>query len=128
MIWRIFIGIAHRNSKCVLNLFSMLRKTSKTIALCSLANFINAADRIVMPIAIIPMTDQYNWSLYWQGWILSAFAFGYITSQVCLRFYCCYINLCNPNQNFIRCFMFKNILKSVVQIGFLFIFFAQYFD
>lgn len=62
----------------------MLRKTSKTIALCSLANFINAADRIVMPIAIIPMTDHYNWSLYWQGWILSAFAFGYITSQVML--------------------------------------------
>lgn len=60
----------------------MLPKTSKTIALCSLANFINAADRIVMPIAIIPMTDHYNWSLYWQGWILSAFAFGYITSQV----------------------------------------------
>lgn len=60
----------------------MLRKTSKIIALCSLANFINAADRIVMPIAIIPMTDHYRWSLYWQGWILSAFAFGYITSQV----------------------------------------------
>lgn len=65
----------------------MLPKTSKTIALCSLANFINAADRIVMPIAIIPMTDHYNWSLYWQGWILSAFAFGYITSQVCLHFH-----------------------------------------
>ncbi|GIX92154.1 ascorbate transporter, chloroplastic [Caerostris extrusa] len=59
----------------------MLPKTSKTIALCSLANFINAADRIVMPIAIIPMTDYYQWNLYWQGWILSAFAFGYITSQ-----------------------------------------------
>lgn len=65
----------------------MLPKTSKTIALCSLANFINAADRIVMPIAIIPMTDHYNWSLYWQGWILSAFAFGYITSQVRSLFY-----------------------------------------
>ncbi|KAG8194889.1 hypothetical protein JTE90_029180 [Oedothorax gibbosus] len=60
----------------------MLRKTSIVIAFCSLANFINAADRIVMPIAIIPMTHHYNWSLYWQGWILSAFAFGYITSQV----------------------------------------------
>ncbi|XP_076371148.1 uncharacterized protein LOC143257000 isoform X2 [Tachypleus tridentatus] len=32
--------------------------------------------------AIIPMTDQYKWNLYWQGWILSAFAFGYITSQI----------------------------------------------
>lgn len=67
----------------------MLPKTSKTIALCSLANFINAADRIVMPIAIIPMTDHYNWSLYWQGWILSAFAFGYITSQVRMFLYIC---------------------------------------
>lgn len=60
----------------------MLVKTSRTIALCSLANFINAADRIIMPLAIIPMTDQYKWNLYWQGWILSAFAFGYITSQI----------------------------------------------
>ena len=60
----------------------MLAKTSRTIALCSTANFINAADRIIMPIAIIPMTDQFKWNLYWQGWILSAFAFGYITSQV----------------------------------------------
>lgn len=70
----------------VSNSYSMLPKTKKIVALCSLANFINAADRIVMPIAIIPMTDHYNWSLYWQGWILSAFAFGYITSQVCLFF------------------------------------------
>ncbi|XP_064476855.1 uncharacterized protein LOC135390843 [Ornithodoros turicata] len=60
----------------------MLARTSRTIALCSLANFINAADRIIMPIAIIPMTDEYKWNLHWQGWILSAFAFGYITSQV----------------------------------------------
>ncbi|XP_023236305.1 sodium-dependent phosphate transport protein 1, chloroplastic-like [Centruroides sculpturatus] len=60
----------------------MLVKTSRTIALCSMANFINAADRIIMPIAIIPMTDDYKWNLHWQGWILSAFAFGYITSQI----------------------------------------------
>lgn len=77
----------------VSNAYSMLPKTKKIVALCSLANFINAADRIVMPIAIIPMTDHYNWSLYWQGWILSAFAFGYITSQVCLSF-CFNMNAC----------------------------------
>jgi hypothetical protein len=35
-----------------------------------------------MPIAIVPMTDEFKWSLHWQGWILSAFAFGYLTSQV----------------------------------------------
>lgn len=60
----------------------MLAKTSRIVALCSIANFINAADRVIMPIAIVPMTDEYKWSLHWQGWILSAFAFGYFTSQV----------------------------------------------
>lgn len=55
---------------------------SKVVVLCSAANFINAADRVLMPLAIVPMTSEYKWSLYWQGWILSAFAFGYFTSQV----------------------------------------------
>lgn len=55
---------------------------SRTVALCCLANFVNAADRVLMPIAILPMSDEYRWSLLWQGWILSAFAVGYITSQV----------------------------------------------
>ncbi|XP_050428588.1 sialin-like isoform X2 [Adelges cooleyi] len=35
-----------------------------------------------MPIAIIPMTSYFRWSMHWQGWILSAFAFGYLTSQI----------------------------------------------
>ena len=60
----------------------MLPKTSRIVGLCSIANFINAADRVIMPIAIVPMTDEFKWSLHWQGWILSAFAFGYFTSQV----------------------------------------------
>ncbi|XP_014294199.1 uncharacterized protein [Halyomorpha halys] len=60
----------------------MLPKTSRIVGLCSVANFINAADRVIMPIAIVPMTDEFRWSLHWQGWILSAFAFGYFTSQV----------------------------------------------
>lgn len=55
---------------------------SKVVILCSVANFINAADRVIMPIAIIPMASEFNWSLSWQGWILSAFAFGYFTSQI----------------------------------------------
>lgn len=55
---------------------------SKVVFLCSIANFINAADRVLMPLAIVPMTSEFKWSLYWQGWILSAFAFGYFTSQV----------------------------------------------
>lgn len=57
-------------------------RTSRIVALCSVANFINSADRVIMPITIVPMTDLYQWSLHWQGWILSAFAFGYFTSQL----------------------------------------------
>lgn len=52
------------------------------VVLCSIANFINAADRIIMPITIIPMTSHFKWTMHWQGWILSAFAFGYLSSQV----------------------------------------------
>lgn len=52
------------------------------VVLCSIANFINAADRVIMPIAIIPMTTYFKWPMHWQGWILSAFAFGYLSSQV----------------------------------------------
>ncbi|KAK7025601.1 hypothetical protein SK128_025360 [Halocaridina rubra] len=55
---------------------------SKVVLLCSVANFVNAADRVLMPLAIVPMTREFKWSLYWQGWILSAFAFGYFTSQI----------------------------------------------
>lgn len=61
---------------------SSMARMSRTVALCCLANFVNAADRVLMPIAIVPMSDEYRWSLLCQGWILSAFAFGYITSQV----------------------------------------------
>lgn len=57
-------------------------RTSRIVALCSLANFINSADRVIMPIAIVPMTDIFNWSLHTQGSILSAFAFGYFSSQI----------------------------------------------
>lgn len=59
-----------------------LTRTSRIVALCSAANFINSADRVIMPIAIVPMTDLFQWTLHAQGWILSAFAFGYFTSQI----------------------------------------------
>ena len=58
-------------------------KASSTIALASAANFINAADRVIMPIAIIQMTDEFKWDLHGQGWVLSAFAVGYMSSMVC---------------------------------------------
>ena len=57
-------------------------KAPSTIALCSAANFINAADRVIMPIAIIQMTDEFKWDLHGQGWVLSAFAVGYMSSMV----------------------------------------------
>jgi hypothetical protein len=57
-------------------------KTSNTIALCSLANFINAADRVIMPIAIIQMSSELNYDLHDQGWILSAFSLGYMGTMV----------------------------------------------
>ncbi|XP_060560483.1 uncharacterized protein LOC132720372 [Ruditapes philippinarum] len=60
----------------------MLNKPSHTLWLCSMANFINAADRVIMPIAIVPMTDEFNWDMHGQGWVLSSFAVGYISSQV----------------------------------------------
>ena len=70
-------------------------KTSSTIALCSIANFINAADRVIMPIAIIQMKDHFNWDLHGQGWVLSAFAVGYMSSMVSTA--CCFINKRNLN-------------------------------
>ncbi|XP_078657544.1 uncharacterized protein LOC144903368 isoform X1 [Branchiostoma floridae x Branchiostoma belcheri] len=61
---------------------SKLPKSFRTVILCSLANFINQADRTIMPIALVPMSNEFDWNLQAQGWILSSFAFGYISSQV----------------------------------------------
>ena len=59
-----------------------INTSSRTIALCSAANLINSADRVIFPIAIIPMTTEFHFSLSVQGWLLSAFAVGYMSSQV----------------------------------------------
>ncbi|UYV66695.1 hypothetical protein LAZ67_4002602 [Cordylochernes scorpioides] len=53
-----------------------------TVALCSLANFINAADRSLMPLAIVQISAELGWTLHDQGWVLSAFAVGYMASQL----------------------------------------------
>lgn len=63
----------------------MRPSTYRLIVLCTVANFINSADRAILPIAIIQMAEEYSWTLAWQGWILSSFSYGYITSQVKLR-------------------------------------------
>lgn len=60
----------------------MLISTSKTVALCSFSNLINAADRAIMPIAVLQMAPEYKWDLHSQGWILSAFSIGYFSSQI----------------------------------------------
>jgi hypothetical protein len=68
---------------------NMLISTSKTVALCSFSNLINAADRAIMPIAVLQMAPEYRWDMHSQGWILSAFSIGYFSSQVSLIF--CFI-------------------------------------
>lgn len=65
-----------------LQLLPKLRPTARIVALCSAANFIHSADRTLMPIAIVPMGQEFGWSLSVRGWILSAMLFGYLTSQV----------------------------------------------
>ena len=64
-------------------------KTSSTVALCSFASFVNSADRVIMPIAIIQLTDEFKWDLHGQGWVLSAFALGFMSSMVCQRLSVC---------------------------------------
>lgn len=54
-----------------------------------MANFINAADRVIMPIAIIQMSTEFKYDLHVQGWILSAFAIGYMSSMVSKQFKLC---------------------------------------
>uniref|UniRef100_A0A183TC79 MFS domain-containing protein n=1 Tax=Schistocephalus solidus TaxID=70667 RepID=A0A183TC79_SCHSO len=54
----------------------------KIIILCCIANFINSADRVLMPITIISMADEFNWDMHTQGWILSSFSVGYLSSLI----------------------------------------------
>lgn len=54
----------------------------RVVLLCCLANLINSADRVIMPIAIIPISDHFKWDLHQHGWILSAFSVGYLSSMI----------------------------------------------
>lgn len=40
---------------------------------------------MIMPIAIISIADQYKLDLHNQGWVLSSFAVGYMSSQVSIE-------------------------------------------
>lgn len=53
----------------------------RLVGVCAFANLLNQADRVILPIAVIPMTETFKWSLAERGLVLSAFAYGYIVSQ-----------------------------------------------
>ena len=51
------------------------------LAVC-IANFLNQADRAIMPLAIPEMASEYGWEMGTQGWVLSSFACGYILTNL----------------------------------------------
>jgi len=52
------------------------------IFLCALACFLNYADRINISVAIIPMSEEYCWTVTDQGTVLGAFFYGYLPMQI----------------------------------------------
>ncbi|CAF0769657.1 unnamed protein product [Brachionus calyciflorus] len=92
----------------------MLISTSKTVALCSFSNLINAADRALMPLAVLQMSSEFKWDMYSQGWLLSAFPIGYFSSQII-------------GASFAKRFGGKNVLTFAVLIWSLLTFFTPLF-
>lgn len=62
------------------------RSHFKTACLCSLANFVTNADRVVMPIAIIQLANEFEYSMHTQALIHSVFSVGYLGSQLSIVF------------------------------------------
>lgn len=58
------------------------RSLGLLLLVAALANALNQADRAIMPIAVIPMSDEFGWTLMDRGIVLSSFALGYLFSQV----------------------------------------------
>lgn len=52
------------------------------VNLALLSYTISMSDRLLMSVAIIPMSEEFGWSLTEKGYILSSFGIGYITTQV----------------------------------------------
>ena len=52
------------------------------IVLASAANALNQADRNIVPIAVIPMSEELGLTLFERGLVLSSFAYGYILVQM----------------------------------------------
>lgn len=68
--------------KMVLSRTKWQAAMNNVVTLCSFANFINSADRVIMPIAIIKMSKEFEWSMHDQGWVLSSFSIGYLGSMI----------------------------------------------
>ena len=79
MLYLRFHGFGVSNAS---GMSSASKEVKILIAFCAVANFINHADRVLLPICIVPMSKRYDWDLSFQGWVLSGFGFGYISSQV----------------------------------------------
>ena len=47
-----------------------------------LSYVISMSDRLLMSVAIIPMSEEFGWTLAEKGYILSGFGIGYITTQI----------------------------------------------
>lgn len=52
------------------------------VVLAATANALNQGARVIMPIAIVPAGDELGWTTMQRGWVLSAFAYGYIIVQL----------------------------------------------
>ncbi len=52
------------------------------VGLCSLGTFICYIDRVNISVAIIPMAEEFGWDRTVQGVVLSAFFWGYLTTQI----------------------------------------------
>lgn len=52
------------------------------VVFASAANALNQADRAIMPIVAIPMAEQFQWSMFEKGIVLSSFALGYLLVQI----------------------------------------------
>ena len=58
------------------------RLAIRLVAMCFAATFVCYIDRVNISVAIIPMAEDYNWSLETQGYILSSFYIGYLLMQI----------------------------------------------
>ena len=59
-----------------------LAKRHIVVAMCALATFICYIDRVNISVAIIPMTEYYQWDGKTKGLVLSSFFIGYMLAMI----------------------------------------------